>query len=256
MKITTYCFTGLLSVILLYSCAKTDPAPETPIDPVVNYNLRLLGSVKSCSNGNVTNGDVLVSTRRGAVAIHITNGSFDTTFHSPEPIDSIFVWAVDLDALTTSDTMAIKISGETTNLGQIAACAHDVDEYVRCSINNESYNFVPALYDTLLGQSWDTLSAPTTYIYRSGYPLTGSKFNRMQFNGMSAGTFFVNWNSAFQIGRYYCFNPPTTGTVTYTSYGNVGGYITGNINVPFLNNNDGLNYTLTGSFKVRRDADR
>lgn len=46
---------------------------------------------------------------------------------------------------------------------------------------------------------------------------------------------------------------PASGSVTYTSFGNVGDYITGTFNVPVTDNTESLTYLLTGNFKVRRD---
>lgn len=241
---------GILLISLLYACTKSG---TTAVDPITSYKLKLKGSVKACGGSNLTNGEVIILSDHGNMSLHISNGSFDTTLESSTRFDSVYVWAIDWNSLSASDTLKLRVSSDSINFGNVSACAHNVDEFVKCKIGTDEFVFVPALYDSIYAAAWDTLSAPTTYIYRSDYHLSGSTFYRMQFNGMSAGTFNMNWNSSLHMGRYYGFNMPTTGTVTYTAYGNIGSYIKGTLNVPFTNNNDGLNYLLTGSFQVRRD---
>jgi hypothetical protein len=250
MKIIKFGLTCILLITLMCACTKSD---TTPTDPVTSYKLKLKGSVKACGGSNLTNGEVIILTDYGNIALRISNGTFDTSFESSTKFDSVYVWAIDWNSLTASDTLKIRVSSDSINLGNISACARNVDEYVKCRIGADEFVFVPALYDSILAAAWDTLSAPSTYIYRSDYRLSSSTFYRMQFNGMAAGTFNMNWNSGFQMGRYYSFIMPNTGTITYTAYGNIGSYIKGTINAPFNNNNDGLNYVLTGSFQVRRD---
>jgi hypothetical protein len=251
MKTVKSYLLSLFLITLIYSCTKSDPNP--PVNTVTNYKLRLIGSVKACNNSNLTNGDVIIASNRGYLSVHITNGSFDTALQSGDKFDSIYVWAIDLNSLTVSDTMKIRVLGDSINLGSISACARNVDEYIKCKIDNEMFVYVPALDDTLRVGASDTLATPTTYFYRSSATLNSSKFYHMQFAGMSTGTFGVNWNSTFQIGRYYSFNMPGTGSITYTSYGNPGGFIKGTLNIPFIDNTDSLNHLLTGSFQVRRD---
>jgi hypothetical protein len=250
MKIIQSCLAGILLITLIYGCSKSD---TTPIDPVTSYKLKLKGSVKACGGSNLTNGEVIILSDYGNMSLHITNGNFDTTLESSTKFDSVYVWAIDSNSLTASDTLKIRVSTDSINFGNVSACARNVDEYIKCRIGTDEFVFVPTLYDSIRAAAWDTLSAPTTYIYRSDNHLSGSTFYRMQFNGMAAGTFNMNWNCGFQMGRYYSFIMPNTGTVTYTTYGSIGGYIKGTLNAPFNNNNDGLNYVLTGSFQVRRD---
>jgi hypothetical protein len=169
------------------------------------------------------------------------------------PYEWVTMWAIDLNTLTVSDTVKLRVSGDKIDFGQLSACTRNVDEFIKCKIDNENFVYVPAYLDTLRAGGWDTLSTPTTYIYRDGLPLISSRFQRMQFAGMAAGTFGVNWNSTLHIGRYYSFNLPASGRITYTSYGNVGELIKGTINIPFVDNTDSLNHLLTGTFQVRRD---
>jgi hypothetical protein len=252
MKIVKSYLFSLLLVSLIYSCSKSDNN-SAPNGPATEYKLKLKGLVKACNSSNLTNGDIIIVSNQGYLCMHISNGYFDTTLQSRNKFDSVFLWAIDLNSLTVSDTLKIQVSGNSIDFGQISACSRNVDEYIKCKIDNDTFVYVPALYDTLQAGGWDTLATPTTYFYRSSERLTNSKFYRMQFAGMSTGTFGVNWNCTFQIGRYYSFNMPNSGTVTYTSYGSKGNFIKGTLNIPFIDNTDSLNHLLTGSFQVRRD---
>lgn len=89
-----------------------------------------------------------------------------TTLHSYYQFDSIMVWAVDLESLTTSNTLSLGVSGNIMNLGQISTSADSVDEYIKCNINNEWFVFVPNFLDSLSAGSSNVLLVPTTYFYR------------------------------------------------------------------------------------------
>lgn len=251
---------ALLSITCIYSCAKTDTqrTSNNYTDTTFNntdstFHVNISGVIKNCSNTNLTNGDLIIVCNQGYLFMHITNGIFDTTLIAGNSIDSISLWAIDLDSLTVSDTIRMHVSSDSISIGTLSACSNNVDEYIKCKINNENFVYVPVLFDTLNAGGFDTLGAPTTYLYRSSQHISNSTFYRMQFAGMSVGTYGVNWNSTFQMGRYYSFNLPGAGTTNYSSYENEGGYIQGTMNIPFVDNTDSLNYTLTGSFRVRRN---
>jgi hypothetical protein len=242
---------GILFILILNSCGKTDVNP-VPGDPSKKYSLNLSGRVQNCDGNGLKDGVLVMESMWSILVLDISDGVFDTTIQSDYPFDSVYVWAIDYDALNTSDTLEIGVSGDSIQLGVISACHKEVDEYVSCQIDNDTFRFVPILWDTLRVSAWDTLSAPTTYIYRSDLYSNGG-FHRMQFAGMAKGSFQLNWNSTFMIGRYYSFNMPATGSVTYTDYGNPGDYIRGTMNLPFVDNTDSLFHLLKGTFKVRRD---
>lgn len=257
-KMTTlkYYFAGLIMTALIYSCTKSEANRNTdninnPTDSSFHLNIR--GQLKSCNNRDLTNGDLVIATNRGYELMHITSGHFDTTLTSTGSFDSVVIWAIDMDSLTVSDTIRMHVSADSINLGIIDVCARNADEYIKCNIGIDTFVYVPMLFDTLNAGGFDTLGAPTTYFYRSSQHINNSTFYRMQFAGMTIGTFGVNWNSTFHMGRYYSFNMPSNGTVSYTLYEPVGGHIEGTLHVPFVDNTDSLHYTLNGSFRVRRD---
>lgn len=253
MKMSINYLSGLLLILSLHSCSKTDINPQpTPTQPSTQYKLNLRGALKDCHGGSLKNGALVMYSKWSVLVMDISNGNMDTTLQSEHPFDTIYIWAIDYDSLKTSDTAEIVVSGDSIHLGVISACHQEVDEYVSCRIDSDTFRFVPILWDTLSVSAWDTLSAPTTYIYRGDLYYNGG-FHRMQFAGMMEGSFHVNWNSTFMIGKYYSFNMPDSGTVTYTAYGRVGEYIRGKLQVPFIDNTDSLYHLLTGDFKVRRD---
>ncbi len=243
---------SFLLICLIFSCKKTDP-PNNNIQPA-NYRLNISGVVKTCNGNNLTNGYIVLLSNNGYLSMNVTNGIYDTILESSiQNFDSLQIWAIDLDSLKTSDTLFIAVNNDSMQLPQINACYTNADEFINCRIDNERYAYVPAFIDSLRVAAWDTLNAPTTYIYRSDNRFIQNPFYRMQFAGMSAGTFNFNWNSSFQIGRYYTFNMPPNNYINYTRYGNVGEYIEGNIYANFIDNTDSLQHLMTGVFKIRRD---
>ena len=247
-------FSILIFLLYLVSSCGKEPVVNNNNNNPSNNRLTISGIAKSCNGSSVGNGYLIIMTNTCELTYYpIVNGVIDTTIESNNNLDSILVWAVDLDSLKTSDTLWLGINNDSLNLNDITVCHNDVDEYIRCKINNETYTFVPASIDSLKISTWDTLNAPTTYFYRRGYSFMNSPFYQMQLSGMALGTYYVNWNSSIQIGRYYSFNMPNTGYISYTKFGQIGDYIEGVLNVPFIDNTDNLSYTLTGDFKVRRD---
>jgi hypothetical protein len=238
----------------VFSCTKNETNEIVNPNPN-NFKLRLTGQIRTCNGTGMSNGYLLVASNQGISSLYITNGTFDTTFEASNSFDSIMVFAIDFDSLKTSDTLFMPVNSDSMNLGIINSCAWNVDEYINFKIDNEKYVFIPAFYDSLEISAWDTLSAPTTYLYRTdiGNLIFNSKYRRTQFTGITTGLYNIGWNSSLFIGRYYSFNMPASGSINYTYYGNIGDYITGTLNVPFIDNTDSLNYVLTGSFKVRRD---
>jgi hypothetical protein len=237
--------------LMVTSCTKENSDPKNPVD--TKYTLKIKGIAKSCNGSAITNGVVAIVTNLNAFTLPLTNGMFDTSLIATSPFDSVFLWTIDYNNLTSSDTLKRKISTDSIYFGNIATCT-PLKEYLNLRINNEAFIYVPIVWDTLNTVAWDTINAPTTYFYRqNASQLNNNKFYRMQFNGIASGTFGMHWNSAFHMGRYYTFNLPASGRITYTIYPNVGSYITGNLNVPFIDNTDSLQYTLTGNFKVKRN---
>jgi hypothetical protein len=256
MKILKQFLAGFLFVAAIYSCTKSDinrNADNTNNNTDSTFHLNFSGQLKTCNNRDLTNGNLVIATNQGYELMHIMNGNFDTTLTSTGRFDSVAIWVIDMDSLTVSDTIRMQVSSDSINLGTLNVCVRNANEYIKCNIGNDTFVYVPMLFDTLSAGGFDTLGAPTTYFYRSSQHIGNSTFYRMQFAGMTMGTFGVNWNSTIHMGRYYSFNMPSAGTVTYTSYEPVGGHIEGTLHVPFVDNTDSLHYTLTGSFRVRRD---
>ncbi len=248
-----YVGVSFILICLMVSCKKTDNPNNNNIQPV-NYRLNVSGLVKTCNGNNLTNGFIVLLSNNGYLSVNVRNGMYDTTLVSPvQDFDSLQIWAIDLDSLKTSDTLFISVNNDTMQLPQINACYTNADEFINCQIDNQRYAYVPAFIDSLKVAAWDTLNAPTTYIYRSDNRFIQNVFNRMQFSGMSTGTFNFNWNSSFQIGRFYAFNMPVSNYITYSRYGNIGEYIEGIIYAPFMDDTDNSSHLMTGTFKIRRD---
>ena len=246
----------IFCVLMFYSCTKSDVVrnQDNNSNTDSTYHLNIRGLLKTCNNHDLTNGDLVIATNQGYEVMHISNGYVDTTLISyTGSFNDLSAWVIDMDSLTVSDTLSMQVSSDSLDLGIVQSCARHVDEYIACNIGQDKFSYVPILFDTLSAGGFDTLGAPTTYFYRSSMHISNSTFYSMQFAGMSLGTFGVNWNSGFHMGRYYSFNMPAAGTVTYSTYHNVGEYIEGSLDIPFVDNTDSLHYTLTGRFRVKRD---
>ena len=239
------------SMMLLQSCQKS--GGDDSIVPAPNLRLVVKGRAVDCGGANVKEGIASIVLNNGALYYAtITNGNFSTTLTLQEPASAVNVCATDYNSLKYSDTARVAVSGDSVYVGTINSCVSNVPEYFRYKIDTTNYVFVPNVEDSLLLISWNyTGGEPMTTFLRRCYYNCGYAFE-MQYDGHSVGTFAVTGRNRLLVRRYYSFNMPATGSITYTAYGNVGQYVTGSLSVPFLDNIDSLNHLFTGDFKLRR----
>jgi hypothetical protein len=242
------------SILTFSSCKKSDtPSPSS----VQDQSFTVKGHLKTCAGSDVSLGLIVVLTYRDKIGYEyffdsVHTGSFALSIKPVGRVDSIAVFGVDLTNLKLSDTFRYKLQDTLVNINTVSVCSSNVSEYFRFKVDNTTEQ----IYTPLLGDSLNLIS----WNYTGGWPMTSFKrqcyYNckamEFQFDGYSVGTFPVTGRDRIFIYKWYSFNMPSTGNITYTSYGGIGQYVTGTLYVPFIDNTDSLNHILTGSFQLKR----
>lgn len=245
------------SVLSLGGCKKSEP--QTPA-PEQKQSFTVKGLLKTCAGADVSPGLVVVLAYRDRIWYEyyidsVQTGTFNFSIQPIGKVDSIAVFGIDLTNLKISDTFKIKLQDTLINLNSVRVCANNISEYFRYKVDNTKEQiYIPVLFDSLNLVSWE---------YTGGWPMTSvrrkCKYNNcdaieFQFDGYTVGTFSVTGRNRLFISPWYSFNMPNTGSITYTNYGAIGEYVTGTLNVPFVDNTDSLNHILTGSFRLIRKS--
>lgn len=242
--------------LILHSCKKG--GIDNP-NPIVNQqqSFTVKGRLKNCAGLDITKGLIVVSCYSNNINYEyffdsVFNGSFALSIKPVHTVDSVRVFAVDLTNLKLSDTLSYKLRDTLVNVNILNVCTSPVPEYFRYKVDNLSEEIYTPLYgDSLNLISWNYSGGePMTSFQRKCY--YNCKAIEFQFDGYSVGTFSVTGRDRIFIYPWYSFNMPNTGSITYTTYGSLGQYVVGSMNVPFVDNTDHLNHVLTGSFRLKR----
>jgi hypothetical protein len=227
-------------------------------------SLIITGTLKNCSNANVTNGAVLVYTENAySYTIPVTNGTFSITILrcSATPMN-FALKGIDLATLLESAMYNGTGTSGTINVGSIQACG-SLTEFIEYIIDGVPYN-------------WVDLGPPNTIdsydsIANNGYTTKTGIFSQHVNNGNAETSYFQFYNNTvpgvypilgnqFEIkinnssGNIPILNEVVTPnpTINITAFGPPGtGYIEGNFNL-IIQNSPAYSKNVICNFKVKR----
>ncbi|MBP6659473.1 MAG: hypothetical protein KA174_02270 [Chitinophagales bacterium] len=206
------------------------------------------GKITNCAGGNVTNGYIKYTI---GASEHYTipdangNFSFDITVCNTTP--NITVTTFDIENLKQSTLQNITFTTGTSNLGSIAACGADLQEYLKISIDGGSFtNFTYVLFE---GDS-------TSLIYASNNN-DSSYFNMSTTQSISnIGIYAIE---SFYYTKYsnpflsYSTNIPSGLNTIITNYAsNIGEYYEGSFNGSFIDAQTSISHTINCSYRIKR----
>jgi hypothetical protein len=219
--------------------------------------LTVTGTATNCGDTAFQNGSVAVYTNYNTVYYtSMVNGSFRAVIPYCPSITEIESVSIDNTSSQKSDTAIQAVTGNSVNIGLLKACGSYVDDYLLYSVDGTDTINTSNISDSLfispfVTQYGDKLTSINFYdnIHQS-YP-----GNYITFPGDTLGTFNVDGNCGFLWYTLYSYNLPSTGTVTYTVYGqHSGDYIEGTFNIPFTDyfyvTAGSPNHLFKGSFKL------
>jgi hypothetical protein len=254
-----YLFCVLATFVVLYSCKKNSGNNGNPFMCSDN-NIVIKGDgIINCNNLPVAKGGSLafyINGKPTLLSYKLAKDSFAIYYflqcNSP---GSLQIVASDANTLQRSDTITIPLNSKDTlyHIGALKACGYPIDSYVKYSIDDTDYTYVSTFEDSLYFNPSPAQLSETGLKYL-GYSHNGL-ITYLIFPGDTIGTFIVNDTCGFSLKNYTGANLPSTGTVTYTYYGNRGDYIEGNFNIPFTNSFNNImdtGHLFKGSFRLQR----
>lgn len=214
----------------------------------VNINYTLTGAVNNCNGTPVASGMVNVVTGSGVYRADIINGNFLVSFPGCAASQSITYIATDYSGQQQGTSVTTTINAGNNNLGTITACGSNVNEFISFTFKGSTYTLTPP--DSLMGETW-SFQIPMTTV--TGFtPFTSSYVNvSMTTRGQALGSFNLD-NMDLTIGQNNYFDAITTGTTTFTEFGQVNQFISGTVSTMLKDSLSQTPYPFNCTFRVRR----
>jgi len=211
------------------------------------YSLVISGNVVDCNNAVVDSGYVSALVDKMPYWTKVSKGTFSFTVkRCSYDITSVSLAAGDYKNNVQGNAVVLTADTGKLDAGSLTACGTVIEQYFNISMNGQTY----------------TMNYPTDSI---GYwlannmsnfnslPVWGSAGNSLQFGVPTltgTGTFPVSGfllgipnHTYFQNGAMQC---------VISQFGNINGFILGNLSGSLKDTLSQTNYPMTGSFKVRR----
>jgi len=205
------------------------------------------GTVNNCSGNPITNGRVLVIGTAGNNIIHISNGTFSASGAiCPGTNASIIAW--DDNAVQQSSIQNIILANGTNDVGSISACNTPTTESITVQANVDSVFTLPQY---LFGGNFYFLNDST--VINALDLLNGNQLGfQLSFTGPAApGTYPLSNNKFYYNGNTWTCTAPAS--VTITSYGLIGQFISGNFTAQATTGTPAIQQTFTIHFDIQRD---
>jgi hypothetical protein len=201
------------------------------------------GTVKNCSNAPVTDGYVQTYDNGFYNRIPVVNGSFSHTGLACTNTVANYV-VIDKSTNQQNAPESITLVPGTNDLGQLTACGLSTLSTLSYTINGMTKTLTEPAYMT---ESF-LFSTTTTVI---SYLPSGAQDISFQFDGGASSTHALSeiFSGGFTGGRAVA---PVPLAVNITTYGNVGGFVTGNFSGMMLDFVDNSVYNVSCDFRVRR----
>ncbi|MDR3024597.1 carboxypeptidase-like regulatory domain-containing protein [Chryseobacterium sp.] len=230
--------------------------PEITISPSTSVNYTIQGSLKTCTNTDVTDGYVVLKPVAGmyyfqymSVPVNSTGGfTFNTYACTANP--QFIYEGFDTVNLQSTHEVTFTAPSATVNLGDIVVC-NSLNELISYKIDNQPTVNIVGLFDVKWGGLTTTspvVSAKQLIINSTNS--AGPFFYMKQINVLGVATSF-NTGYGFEFSGGAVTTNNGNMIVNITSFGAVGDYIDFTVNGTYTNNSG--NHTFTATGHVKRD---
>lgn len=208
--------------------------------------ITISGTVKDCSNNNVTNGTATITIDGSSYNTTITNGNFSqqiTRCKNTATTATINV-TDNLNHQQNTTPIAVSVTNVSVNIGSVQACGLNINEYLTYSFNGNNYSadstttYTNVTNTYLIGNSFGT-----NYTYFSAF-----------FSGNTIGSYSGSYIDIQVNNKRYSTVPLYGGNINVTEYGSAGQYVAGNFSANLADTVNGVpkTYPLTGTFRMKR----
>jgi len=205
----------------------------------------LSGTVNTCSNTPVTNGNATILVDGKTYFVMINNGTFSLpiTRCNTNVVTATISVLDNVNHQQNSNPITVSVSNANVNIGTVQACGVNVNEFLNYTLDGTTYNL-----DSLQARQ-QNLTYISGFVANPNY----SNFNS-SFNGFVVGNYNFNINMNVGTLSYITTNNVANAnvTVTITEYGSVGQYIAGTFSGNVLASGTTVTKPISGSFRIKR----
>lgn len=235
-----------------FSVGSSNTLPTVTLTNSVISTVTINGSLRTCSDSNVTNGTVQLNNTSstdyfGSIIQNVTNGSFSFVTNICGTSQQFELLGVDHTNLQITNPILFSATAPVTNIGVIATCT-STNEFITYQVDNNPLNTIitgiSCTYSTSQGNNLNinTQQSNNIFFYLGGSNITGiGTYNSTNF-GME---FTTTPGVGSGLGN------PNTVQFVISQLGSVGGYVDLTFNGTYTNSTG--NHTLSGSIHVLRD---
>jgi len=236
-----------------FSVGSSNTLPTVTLSNSVISTVTINGSLRTCSDSNVTNGTVQLNNTSstdyfGSIIQNVTNGSFSFVTNICGTSQQFELLGVDHTNLQITNPILFYATAPVTNIGVIATCT-STNEFITYQVDNNPVNTlitgISCNYETAQGNYLyinTQQSNNNTFFYLSGSNVTGiGTYNSTNF-GMEFTT---------TPGTIGGLGNPNTVQFVISQLGSVGDYVDLTFNGTYTNSTG--NHTLSGTIHVLRD---
>jgi len=235
-----------------FSVGSSNTLPTVTLSNSVISTVTINGSLRTCSDSNVTNGTVQLNNTSstdyfGSIIQNVTNGSFSFVTNICGTSQQFELLGVDNTNLQITNPILFSATAPVTNIGVIATCT-STNEFITYQVDNDPvYTLITGIscnYSTLQGNNLNinTQQSNNIFFYLGGSNVTGiGTYNSTNF-GMEFTT---------TPGTIGGLGDPNTVQFVISQLGSVGDYVDLTFNGTYTNSTG--NHTLSGTIHVLRD---
>ena len=235
-----------------FSVGSSNTLPTVTLSNSAISTVTINGSLRTCSDSNVTNGTVQLKNASstdyfGSIIQNVTNGSFSFVTNICGTSQQFELLGIDHTNLQITNPILFSATAPVTNIGVIATCT-STNEFITYQVDNNPVNTIitgiSCTYSTLQGNNLNinTQQSNNTFFYLGGSNVTGiGTYNSTNF-GMEFNTTPGNGSG---LGN------PNTVQFVISQLGSVGGYVDLTFNGTYTDPTG--NHTLSGTIHVLRD---
>ncbi len=235
-----------------FSVGSSNTLPTVTLSNSVISTVTINGSLRTCSDSNVTNGTVQLNNTSstdyfGSIIQNVTNGSFSFVTNICGTSQQFELLGVDHTNLQITNPILFSATAPVTNIGVIATCT-STNEFITYQVDNNPLNTIitgiSCTYSTSQGNNLNinTQQSNNIFFYLGGSNITGiGTYNSTNF-GME---FTTTPGVGSGLGN------PNTVQFVISQLGSVGGYVDLTFNGTYTNSTG--NHTLSGTIHVLRD---
>lgn len=254
LKVTDFCGNVIYtSNIGPFTTGSSNNLPTISLTPTTISTITINGTLKTCSNANVTNGLVRLKNPNAInyfnqIVQTVTNGSFSFVTNICGTSQQFNLLGEDYTNLQTTTPITFTAKSPITNIGVISIC-NSVNEFITYQIDNNPVNYIITGINAGIG---NPISASGLFI---NTPQNTPYFRLMSNSNLLATYSTPSFSISFSSNSGTIIDVPNsfsnTVQLVVNQVGAVGGYIDFTINGSYTTTSG--NHTISGTGHVIRD---